>query len=118
MSAGTSVPEQAARLVERAQKVALCLDFDGTLSPIVEDPQAARPLPGIVELLGQLLEQSVHIAGGTARVVSQGHCGTAEHVDIRHHAPLGQPVTEAAECLLDALPIEQRRRFAHAASIS
>ena len=46
MSAGTSVPEQAARLVERAQKVALCLDFDGTLSPIVEDPQAARPLPG------------------------------------------------------------------------
>ena len=54
MSAGTSVPEQAARLVERAQKVALCLDFDGTLSPIVEDPQAARPLPGIVELLGPL----------------------------------------------------------------
>ena len=43
MSAGTSVPEQAARLVERAQKVALCLDFDGTLSPIVEDPQAATP---------------------------------------------------------------------------
>lgn len=32
--------------MERAQKVALCLDFDGTLSPIVEDPQAARPLPG------------------------------------------------------------------------
>ena len=54
MSAGTSVPEEAARLVERAQKVALCLDFDGTLSPIVEDPQAARPLPGIVELLGPL----------------------------------------------------------------
>jgi hypothetical protein len=50
MSAGTSVPEQAARLVERAQKVALCLDFDGTLSPIVEGPQAGRPLPGIVEL--------------------------------------------------------------------
>ena len=57
MSAGTSVPEQAARLVERAQKVALCLDFDGTLSPIVEDPQAARPLPGIVELLGPLAER-------------------------------------------------------------
>jgi hypothetical protein len=37
---------------------------------------------------------------------------------IRHHAPLGQPVTEPAKCLLDALTIEQRRRFAHAASIS
>ncbi|HEX2744041.1 MAG TPA: hypothetical protein VHN16_06500 [Streptosporangiaceae bacterium] len=56
MSAGTSVPEQAARLVERAQKVALCLDFDGTLSPIVEDPQAARPLPAfsaVAQLAGQ-----------------------------------------------------------------
>lgn len=62
MSAGTSVPEQAARLVERAQKVALCLDFDGTLSPIVEDPQAARPLPGIVELLGPLAERFAAVA--------------------------------------------------------
>jgi trehalose 6-phosphate phosphatase len=60
MSAGTSVPEQAAQLVERAQKVALCLDFDGTLSPIVEDPQAARPLLGIVELLGPLAERCRH----------------------------------------------------------
>ncbi len=62
MSAGTSVPEQAARLVERAQKVALCLDFDGTLSPIVEDPQAARPLPGIAELLGPLAERFAAVA--------------------------------------------------------
>jgi trehalose 6-phosphate phosphatase len=29
-------------------------DFDGTLSPIVEDPQRARPLPGAVETLGEL----------------------------------------------------------------
>ena len=62
MTAGTSVPEQAARLVERAQKVALCLDFDGTLSPIVEDPQAARPLPGIVELLAPLAERFAAVA--------------------------------------------------------
>jgi hypothetical protein len=34
--------------------VVLCLDFDGTLSPIVDDPEAARPLPGVVELLGPL----------------------------------------------------------------
>jgi trehalose 6-phosphate phosphatase len=31
----------------------LC-DFDGTLAAIVEDPAAARPLPGAVELLGRL----------------------------------------------------------------
>lgn len=63
-------------------------------------------------------EQGVHIAGGAARVVSQGHRGTAEHVNVRHYPPLGQPVTEPTECLLDALAIEQGRRFAHAASIS
>jgi trehalose 6-phosphate phosphatase len=38
----------------RAGQVALCLDFDGTLSPIVDDPEAARPLEGIVELLDPL----------------------------------------------------------------
>jgi trehalose 6-phosphate phosphatase len=34
--------------------VALLTDFDGTLSPIVADPQAARPLPGAVQLLSSL----------------------------------------------------------------
>jgi trehalose 6-phosphate phosphatase len=43
MTADPSVAEHAARLAERAGEVALCLDFDGTLSPIVDDPQAARP---------------------------------------------------------------------------
>jgi trehalose 6-phosphate phosphatase len=38
--------ELAARLSGRAGEVALCLDFDGTLAPIVDDPDAARPLPG------------------------------------------------------------------------
>jgi trehalose 6-phosphate phosphatase len=54
MTADPSVAEHAARLAERPDGVALCLDFDGTLSPIVDDPQAARPLRGIVELLAPL----------------------------------------------------------------
>jgi trehalose 6-phosphate phosphatase len=33
---------------------ALCLDFDGTLSAIVEDPVAARPWPGVPALLTRL----------------------------------------------------------------
>ena len=49
-----AVAEHAARLAARAEEVALCLDFDGTLSPIVPDPEAARPLEGMVELLGPL----------------------------------------------------------------
>jgi trehalose 6-phosphate phosphatase len=62
MTANTPVAEHAARLTRRAGKVALCLDFDGTLSPIVEDPQAARPLEGIVELLEPLAARFAAVA--------------------------------------------------------
>jgi trehalose 6-phosphate phosphatase len=51
MTADTSVAKHAAQLAERAGEVARCLDFDGTLSSIVDDPEAARALRGIVELL-------------------------------------------------------------------
>jgi trehalose 6-phosphate phosphatase len=37
--------------------VAVCLDFDGTIAPIVEDPAAARPLPGMIDLLGPLADR-------------------------------------------------------------
>jgi trehalose 6-phosphate phosphatase len=37
--------EHAARVAAQAQTTALCLDFDGTLAPIVDDPNQARPLP-------------------------------------------------------------------------
>ncbi len=56
------VATQAARLARRAGEVAVCLDFDGTIAPIVEDPQAARPLPGIVELLGPLADRYAALA--------------------------------------------------------
>jgi trehalose 6-phosphate phosphatase len=62
MTADPSVAEHAARLAERAGEVALCLDFDGTLSPIVDDPQAARPQHGIVELLGPLAARFAAVA--------------------------------------------------------
>jgi trehalose 6-phosphate phosphatase len=54
--------EHAARLSARAGEVALCLDFDGTLSPIVDDPQAARLLPGVAELLGPLAARFAAVA--------------------------------------------------------
>lgn len=46
---------QVTRLSAGPDAVALCLDFDGTLAPIVDDPDAARPLPGVVELLPALV---------------------------------------------------------------
>ncbi len=63
MTTGTATVEQAARaLVERAEETALCLDFDGTLSPVVDDPQAARPLQGVVELLEPLARRFAAVA--------------------------------------------------------
>jgi trehalose 6-phosphate phosphatase len=61
-AAGASLADQAARLSARADQVALCLDFDGTLSPIVDDPEAARPLAGVVELLGPLAHRYAAVA--------------------------------------------------------
>jgi trehalose 6-phosphate phosphatase len=48
MSAGPSPAERVAGLAERAAEVAICLDFDGTIAPIVEDPAAARPVGRVV----------------------------------------------------------------------
>ena len=38
----------------RAPRTALLFDFDGTLSPLVDDPAAARPAPGVAERLERL----------------------------------------------------------------
>ena len=58
----TVLAEQAARVAAQADTSALCIDFDGTLSPIVDDPNAARPLPGVVELLPQLAARFAAVA--------------------------------------------------------
>jgi trehalose 6-phosphate phosphatase len=55
-------PSPAIRLAEPASQTALCLDFDGTLAPIVEDPEAARPLSGIIPLLGRLAPRFAAVA--------------------------------------------------------
>jgi len=59
----------AAQRVEPGQ-TALCLDFDGTLAPIVADPEAARPLPGTAALLGRLAERFAAVALVSGRPAS------------------------------------------------
>jgi trehalose 6-phosphate phosphatase len=54
--------ERAAQLAALAHGTAVCLDFDGTLAPIVADPNEARPLPGAVELLAQLATRFAAVA--------------------------------------------------------
>jgi Trehalose-phosphatase len=64
-------PEQAAAtrlstelLLElvHGKRVLLCLDYDGTISEIVRDPAAARPVPGVLEALAVLAPRRDQIA--------------------------------------------------------
>ncbi len=54
-----------APLLRDASATAIVADYDGTLSPIVEDPDKARPIEGTVEVLGRLAD-----AFGVVAVVS------------------------------------------------
>lgn len=47
----------------------LLFDFDGTLSPIVDDPAAAGPLPGVVERLDRLAAAYRCVAAVSGRTV-------------------------------------------------
>jgi trehalose 6-phosphate phosphatase len=79
VSTGTATAESAAAtLVERAGEVALCLDFDGTLSPVVDDPQAARPLHGVVAQLEPLVNRLAAVAIISGRPAPY----LAEHVGV------------------------------------
>jgi trehalose 6-phosphate phosphatase len=48
-------------------RAAVVLDFDGTLAPIVADPDAATPLPGAAEVLGALAPRVLRLAIVTGR---------------------------------------------------
>ncbi len=52
--AGAEIPASLLPLVAAPERAAMFLDFDGTLAAVVADPRAARPLPGVPALLGEL----------------------------------------------------------------
>jgi trehalose 6-phosphate phosphatase len=49
---------------------AVLTDFDGTLSPIVDDPSAAAPLPGVVDVLASLAARYAVVGVISGRPVS------------------------------------------------
>ncbi len=65
----------ALQALGEAEPLLVALDFDGTLSPIVDVPSAARPVPGVLELLGRLGEapgtQVVLVSGRSRRDLAQ-----------------------------------------------
>jgi hypothetical protein len=103
-TAGASVAECATRLAARAGEVALCLDFDGTLSPIVPDPASARPLEGVVELLGPLAERFAALALVSGRPAVADLLGAAAGPGGRPPPPAGRqtvPLGDLAGGLTD-----------------
>lgn len=51
---GQAVAPIWAPFLDHPELGAVLTDFDGTLSPIIDDPAAARPLPGAVQTLAEL----------------------------------------------------------------
>jgi trehalose 6-phosphate phosphatase len=56
------VPDVLGPLAAHPGSSAVFLDFDGTLSPIVADPAAARPLDGVAEVLATLGQRFAVVA--------------------------------------------------------
>lgn len=63
---GAALLESAVHALATTPRLLVICDYDGTLSPIVSDPMAAVPLPGAVDVLGELAE----LADTAAAVVS------------------------------------------------
>jgi trehalose 6-phosphate phosphatase len=79
MATRSEAGDLLAALAANASTGGVFSDFDGTLSPIVDDPAAARPLPGAADVLGRLADRF-----GVVAVVS-GRPGAflAEHLGRR-----------------------------------
>jgi trehalose 6-phosphate phosphatase len=52
------------------ERAGVLTDFDGTLAPIVDDPAAAAPLPGVVDVLRRLAERYAVVGVVSGRPVS------------------------------------------------
>ena len=63
------VPSALLPLIERPERSALFCDFDGTLAAIVAEPDLARPLPGVSELLAGLARRFGLVAVVSGRPV-------------------------------------------------
>lgn len=84
MTAKRRSPAQLATLLAPAEQWLVVVDFDGTLSPIVHEPGAARPVAGAVTALRVLAERTA-VAVVSGRPVD----------DLRHRLQPDLPVTWA-----------------------
>jgi trehalose 6-phosphate phosphatase len=60
-------PDRLAAIAARLPGALIALDFDGTLAPITRDPDAARPVPGVIDTLARLARAGAQVAIVTGR---------------------------------------------------
>jgi trehalose 6-phosphate phosphatase len=63
------LPEPLLPLVARPQEAAVLVDFDGSISEIVEDPAAARPIPAARSALAALADRMARVGVVSGRPV-------------------------------------------------
>ncbi|MGA4841146.1 trehalose-phosphatase [Streptomyces sp. G45] len=80
-----------AAILARPERAVIALDFDGTLAPIVPDPEQARAHPGAVPALAALAPKvlSVAIVTGRPAGVAVRHGGFAGVPGLEHLVVLG-----------------------------
>ncbi|MGY0068162.1 trehalose-phosphatase [Streptomyces sp. QTS137] len=83
-------------LLARPGRALIALDFDGTLAPIVPDPEQARAHPGAVRALAALAPEMASVAVITGRppAVAVRHGGFAGVPGLEHLVVLGHYGTE------------------------
>jgi trehalose 6-phosphate phosphatase len=69
---------------ERAAETTLFFDFDGTLAPVDNDPDAVQPVPAVMDALDALAARVARVAIVSARPVSflRDRFATLQHVDL------------------------------------
>ena len=85
--------ERYAGVVAAGRRAVLCLDFDGVLAPIVEDPGAAHVHPDAPALLARLADGYRAVAVVTGRPAAQA-------LELGRLVPLGERVAAAGGDLL------------------
>ena len=94
-----ALPAPLRPLADHPQQSALFLDFDGTLSAIVEDPVGATPLPGVPTLLEDLARcfALVAVISGRPPDFLAGVLGAPRGVDVIGLYGLARALADSGE---------------------
>jgi trehalose 6-phosphate phosphatase len=96
-------------IIAEPERALLAFDFDGVLSPIVDDPEQARPLPGMFDMLADVGRQVGCMAIITGRPVSfvtscDGFSALASVPDFRIFGQYGFEKWDAAYGEIKSVP--------------